>query len=72
MDAAAGVIRLGMKKLEFPIWVLKSILAGEGLQTDTSVITDVIDKYLGIANIRNYEQNVTETCLVQDKTICDL
>ncbi len=63
VDAAAGVIRLGMKKLEFPIWVLKSILAGEGLQTDTSVITDVIDKYLGIANIRNYEQNVTESDL---------
>lgn len=66
VDAAAGVIRLGMKKLEFPIWVLKSILAGESLQTDTAVITDVIDKYLGIANIRNYGQNETESDLANE------
>lgn len=66
VDAAAGVIRLGMKKLEFPIWVLKSILPGEGLQTDTAVIADVIDKYLGIANIRNYGQNATESDLANE------
>lgn len=66
VDAAAGVIRLGMKKLEFPIWVLKSILPGENLQTDSTVIADVIDKYLGIANIRNYGQNVTESDLAEE------
>lgn len=66
VDAAAGVIRLGMKKLEFPIWVLKSILAAESLQTDAAVITDVIDKYLGIANIRNYGQNATESDLANE------
>ena len=63
VDAAAGIIRLGMKKLEFPIWVLKSILRTENVQTDASVIAEVIDKYLGIANIRNYSQNVTESDL---------
>ena len=66
VDAAAGVIRLGMKKLEFPIWVLKSILASESLQTDTAVVADVIDKYLGIANIRNYSGNVTESNLADE------
>ncbi len=66
VDAAAGVIRLGMKKLEFPIWVLKSILPGESLQTDSAVIADVIDKYLGIANIRNYAQNVAESDLANE------
>lgn len=66
VDAAEGVIRLGMKKLEFPIWVLKSILPEESLQTDSAVITDVIDKYLGIANIRNYAQNVTESDLANE------
>ena len=66
VDAAAGVIRLGMKKLEFPIWVLKSILAAESLQTDAAVITDVINKYLGIANIRNYGQNATESDLANE------
>lgn len=66
VDAAASVIRLGMKKLEFPIWVLKSILLGENLQTDASVIAAVIDKYLGIANIRNYSQNVTESDLANE------
>ena len=66
VDAAASVIRLGMKKLEFPIWVLKSILPGESLQTDAAVIADVIDKYLGIANIRNYGQNATESDLANE------
>lgn len=66
VDAAAGVIRLGMKKLEFPIWVLKSILPGETLQTDAAVISEIIDKYLGIANIRNYSDNVTESDLASD------
>ena len=66
VDAAAGVIRLGMKKLEFPIWVLKSILPGETLQTDASVISEIIDKYLGIANIRNYSESTTESDLASD------
>ena len=66
VDAAAGVIRLGMKRLEFPIWVLKSILANEAPQTDTAIIADVIDKYLGIANIRNYGQNATESDLATE------
>lgn len=66
VDAAAGVIRLGMKKFEFPIWVLKSILPGESLQTDSAVIADVIDNYLGIANVRNYAQNVTESDLANE------
>ena len=63
VDAAGGIIRLGMKKLEFPIWVLKSLLATESVKTDTAIIAEVTDKYLGIANIRNYAQNVTESDL---------
>lgn len=66
IDAAAGVIRLGMKKLEFPIWVLKSILPRENLQTDAAIIAEVIDKYLGIANIRNYGQDATESDLANE------
>lgn len=66
VDAACGVVRLGMKKLEFPIWVLKSLLDSEKVQTDTSVIAEVIDKYLGIANIRNYTQNTTESDLAKE------
>ena len=66
VNDAEGVIRNGMKKLEFPIWVLKSILSGESLQTDAAVIADVIDKYLGIANVRNYVQNTTESELANE------
>ena len=66
VDAAAGVIRLGMKKLEFPIWVLKSILSGESLKTDAAVVSEIIDKYLGIANIRNYAHNATESDLANE------
>ncbi len=66
VDAAGTIIRMGMKKLEFPIWVLKSILDKEDVKTDTAVIATVIDKYLGIANIKNYEQNVSESDLAND------
>lgn len=66
VDAACGVVRLGMKKLEFPIWVLKSLLDTENVQTDTSVIAEVLDKYLGIANIRNYAQSTTESDLAKE------
>lgn len=66
VDAAAGVVRLGMKKLEFPIWVLKSILEAEPLQTDSAIIAEVIEKYLGIANIRNYPEKTTESDLAND------
>lgn len=66
VDAAAGVIRLGMKKLEFPIWVLKSVLDSEAIQTDATVVAEVIDKYLGIANIKNYPDKVTESDLAED------
>lgn len=66
VDAAAGVIRVGMKKLDFPIWVLKSILEKENLQTDNAVVAEVIDKYLGIANIRNFSRNTTESDLATE------
>ena len=55
-----------MKKLEFPIWVLKSILDTETVQTDTSIIAETIDKYLGIANIKNYAFNTTESDLANE------
>lgn len=66
VDAAGTIIRMGMKKLEFPIWVLKSILDKEEVKTDIAVISTVIDKYLGIANIKNYDQNVSESDLAND------
>ena len=66
VDGAAGVIRLGMKKLEFPTWVLKSILPEENLRTDKAIVADAIDKYLGIANISNYRQSATESDLANE------
>ena len=66
VDAAAGVIRLGMKRLEFPIWCLKSLLDREQLQTDPGIIAEVIDRYIGIANIRNYPVKTTESDLARE------
>ncbi len=66
VDAAGRIIRLGMKRLDFPIWVLKSILPNENLQTDASIVADVIEKYLGIANIKNYPEKITESELAED------
>lgn len=66
VDAAAGVIRLGMKRMEFPIWCVKALLGKEAVQTDTAIIAQIIDKYLGIANIKNYASNVTESDLATE------
>lgn len=66
VDDAAGVIRIGMKKLDFPIWSVKSLLPDWPLTTDAAVVADVIDKYLGIANIRNYEGQATESDLATE------
>ena len=68
VDAAGGVIRMGMKKLEFPIWVLKTLLSTDmiPLKSNAAVVGEVIDKYLGIANIRNYPHNVTESDLANE------
>lgn len=66
VDAAAGIIRLGMKKLDFPVWVVKSLLDRESLQTDKSIVTDVIDRYLGIANVSNYAVATSESDLADE------
>lgn len=66
VDAAASVIRVGMKKMEFPIWCLKSLLPTAQVKTDTAIIADVIDRYLGIANIRNLAQKTTESDLATE------
>lgn len=63
VDAAAGVIRQGMKRLDFPIWCVKSILDHEDVQTDIGVVREQIDQYMGIANIKNYENDSTESDL---------
>lgn len=66
VDAAAGIIRVGMKRLDFPIWCVKSLLDKEALKTDIGVVAEVIDKYLGIANIKNYHEKTTESDLATE------
>lgn len=63
VDAAAGVIRQGIKRLDFPIWCVKSILDREDVHTDAGLIAQVIDQYVGIANIKNYDRDTTESDL---------
>ena len=46
-------IRNKMKEFSFPIWTLKYILDKESLQTETSVLSEIIDSFCGIANSNN-------------------
>lgn len=41
-------IRSRMKEFSFPIWTLKYILEKETLQTETAVLSDIIDSFCGI------------------------
>ena len=53
IESARDQVRLAMKKLTFPIWCLKSILAKTELRSSAAAITAVIDNYCGIANTAN-------------------
>lgn len=46
-------IRSKMKEYSFPIWTLKSILCEEVLKTDSTVLSEIIDSFCGIANSNN-------------------
>lgn len=46
-------IRSKMKEYSFPIWTLKSILGEEVLKTDSTVLSEIIDSFCGIANSNN-------------------
>jgi hypothetical protein len=43
-----------MKTLGFPIWCLREVVGSESLSVSTAMIRDLIDKYVGVANIENY------------------
>lgn len=53
IESARDQIRLSMKKLSFPIWVVKSLLTQMETKTDAAVLASVIDDYCGIANTAN-------------------
>ena len=46
-------IRSKMKELSFPIWTIKYILDSEELATETAVLENIIDYYVGIGNNGN-------------------
>ena len=54
-------IRSKMKEYGFPIWTLKHILANEVLQTEGSVLSEIIDSFCGIANSNNMGTSKTDS-----------
>ena len=53
-------VRDRMKKLDFPIWTLKSILASASLRTDRAVVAQTIDAYCGLVNSANVGRAKTD------------
>ena len=53
IESARDQIRIKMKKLSFPIWCVKHILAEEQLESSPYLIKQIIDYYCGIANTAN-------------------
>ncbi len=54
-------IRSRMKEFSFPIWTLKYILEKETLQTETAVLSEIIDSFCGIANSNNMGAGTTDS-----------
>ena len=54
-------IRSKMKEFSFPIWTLKYILEKETLQTEISVLSEIIDSFCGIANSNNLGAGTTDS-----------
>ena len=50
-----------MKEFSFPIWPLKYILEKETLQTETAVLSEIIDSFCGIANSNNMGTGTTDS-----------
>ena len=50
-----------MKEFSFPIWTLKYILEKETLQTETAVLSEIIDSFCGIANSNNMGAGTTDS-----------
>lgn len=54
-------IRSKMKEFLFPIWTLKYILEKETLQTEATVLSEIIDNFCGIANSNNMGAGTTDS-----------
>jgi len=54
-------IRSEMKKLSFPMWVLKYVMDGQKFKTDSDTVSELIDLFCGIANNRNFAGNLTDS-----------
>ena len=54
-------IRSRMKEFSFPIWTLKYILEKETLQTETAVLSEIIDSFCGTANSNNLGAGTTDS-----------
>lgn len=54
-------IRSEMKKLSFPMWVLKYVMDGQEFKTDEETVSELIDLFCGIANNRNFVGNLTDS-----------
>ena len=53
-------IRNEMKKLSFPIWVLKYTLETSSLKTDRNLVEKLISLYVGVANNQNFGKNKSD------------
>lgn len=59
-------IRNEMKKLTFPIWSLKYVLATSIFKTDTKLVGQLIDLFSGIANSQNMGSGQTDSDIAMD------
>ena len=66
IEQTRNYIRQKMKELSFPIWVLKYRLNELQLKTDASVISDLIERFGGIANNGNISGLNTESEIAND------
>ncbi|SEH28739.1 hypothetical protein [Selenomonas sp. KH1T6] len=53
VEQARDYIRINMRKMDFPIWCLKSILGKKSLRCPADTVETAIDDYVGIANTAN-------------------
>lgn len=59
-------IRNEMKKLTFPIWSLKYVLATSIFKTDAKLVCQLIDLFSGIANSQNMGNGQTDSDIAMD------
>ncbi len=72
VDQTRDQLRIKMKQMDFPLWVLKYILDDQQLQSSKEEVSELIDDYCRLVNSSNYATKKSDSDIAIDiGTLCE-